>query len=161
MAHSILHHSFAGNTKDEGLPAEINMAKIPVSGDIAGLVFAAGTVLIFFWGIPEIRYLLPAAIVAGCGIAVGLHFIRHEDKSLHIFTDVEGQALEMNTDKTKMTCRHRIAFVVCTFQLPAQVFAGACAGVRGGFDQTKPGLRRAGSRQRRPGVSRQDDTRMR
>ena len=66
------------------------MSTIPVSGDIAGLVFAAGTVMIFFWGIPEIRYLFPAAIVLGCGIAVVLHFIRHEDRSVHIFTDTKG-----------------------------------------------------------------------
>jgi hypothetical protein len=86
MTHSIAHHPFAEIAKDDGPAAEINMAKIPVSGDIAGLIFTAATVLIFFWGIPEIRYLLPAAIVLGCGIAVGLHFIRHEDESIpHIF----------------------------------------------------------------------------
>ena len=56
--------------------AEINLAKIPVSGDFPGLLFAAGTVLIFFWGIPEIRYMVPAAIVLGCGIAVALR-IKH------------------------------------------------------------------------------------
>ena len=58
--------------------AEINMSKIPVSGDLAGLFFAAGTVLIFYWGIPVLRYVFPAAIVAGCAIALALHFMRHE-----------------------------------------------------------------------------------
>jgi hypothetical protein len=59
--------------------AEINMAKIPVSGDIAGLIFAAGTMIIFYWGIPAVRDMLPAAVIAGCGIAFALHFIHHDD----------------------------------------------------------------------------------
>jgi hypothetical protein len=92
MTHSITHHPFADTAKDDGPPAEINMSKIPVSGDVAGLVFAAGTVMIFFWGIPEIRCLLPAAIVLACGIAIGLHFTRRKDHSIHIFQDIEGSA---------------------------------------------------------------------
>jgi|HubBroStandDraft_2_1064218.scaffolds.fasta_scaffold1024542_2 hypothetical protein len=59
--------------------AEINMAKIPVSADIPGLIFTVGTVMTFYWGIPEIRYVFPAAIVVGLIIALGLHFIRHEN----------------------------------------------------------------------------------
>lgn len=66
---------------DDSPRAQIDMAKIPVSGDIPGLIFAAGTVLIFYWGIPALRYMFPAAIVAGCGIAVLLHFIRHEKQA--------------------------------------------------------------------------------
>jgi hypothetical protein len=55
------------------------MAKIPVSGDLPGLVFAIGTILIFFWGVPEVRFMVPAAFVLGCGIALILHFVHHED----------------------------------------------------------------------------------
>jgi hypothetical protein len=29
-------------------------------------------------GIPLLRYMFPAAIISGCGIAFALHFIRHE-----------------------------------------------------------------------------------
>jgi hypothetical protein len=58
--------------------AQINIANVPADGNIAGLIFALGTVMIFFWGIPLVRYLFPAAIFLGCGIAVVLHFIRHE-----------------------------------------------------------------------------------
>jgi hypothetical protein len=59
--------------------AEINMAKIPVSADIPGLIFTVGTVMTFYWGIPEIRYVFPAAIVVGLIVALGLHFIRREN----------------------------------------------------------------------------------
>ena len=58
--------------------AEINAAKVPVDGNIGGMIFAASTVIIFFWGVPLLRYMFPAAIVSGCGIALILHFIRHE-----------------------------------------------------------------------------------
>jgi hypothetical protein len=58
--------------------AEINMSKVPADGNIGGMMFAAATAMIFFWGIPLVRYLLPAAIVLGCGVALVLHFIRHE-----------------------------------------------------------------------------------
>ncbi len=61
----------------EDLPyAQINASKIPADRNIGGMIFAAGTVLIFFWGIPLLRYMFPAAIVLGCGIAVALHFVR-------------------------------------------------------------------------------------
>ena len=59
--------------------AEINVAKVPADGNVGGLIFAISTVMIFFWGIPLVRYLFPAAIVSGCGVALALHFIRHKD----------------------------------------------------------------------------------
>ena len=62
---------------DESPRAEINMAKIPVSGGIAGLIFAVGTMAIFVIGIPSIRYMLPASLVLGCGIAAFLR-TRHD-----------------------------------------------------------------------------------
>jgi hypothetical protein len=65
---------------------EINMSRIPVTADIPGLLFTIGTVLIFYWGIPELRYVLPAAILVGCGIAVALHFIRHDDSPSRFLT---------------------------------------------------------------------------
>jgi hypothetical protein len=55
---------------------EINVARVPVDANVGGLIFAAATVIIFFLGIPLLWYLLPAAIVAGCGIALLLHFTR-------------------------------------------------------------------------------------
>jgi hypothetical protein len=64
--------------KDNLSHAEINAAKIPVDGNIGGMIFAASTVIIFLLGIPLLRYLFPAAIVLGCGIALILHFVRHE-----------------------------------------------------------------------------------
>ena len=55
---------------------EINMSKIPVSGDLAGLLFALGSTLIFLLGIPSLRVFFAAAVVSGCGIAIVLRFIR-------------------------------------------------------------------------------------
>lgn len=57
---------------------QINMAKIAVGGGIAGAIFAFGSMLIFLIGIPAIRYVFPAAIVLGGGVALILHFIRHD-----------------------------------------------------------------------------------
>jgi hypothetical protein len=47
-------------------------------GGIAGAIFTVSSTLIFLIGIPALRYFLPAAIVLGCGVAVIIHFIRHE-----------------------------------------------------------------------------------
>ncbi len=66
------------NMKDKFFYPEINLAKIPVDGNIGGMIFAAATVIIFLLGIPLIRYLFPAAIVSGCGIALILRLIRRE-----------------------------------------------------------------------------------
>ena len=57
---------------------QINIAKIPVGGGIAGAIFAVGSMMIFLIGIPVLRYIFPAAIVLGGGVALILHFIRHE-----------------------------------------------------------------------------------
>jgi hypothetical protein len=54
---------------------QINMSKIRVGGGIAGAIFAVSSMLIFLIGIPEIRYMFPAAILLGCGVALALHFI--------------------------------------------------------------------------------------
>jgi hypothetical protein len=67
--------------KDNFSCVEINAARIPVDGNIGGLIFAASTVIIFLCGIPLIRYLFPVAIASGCGIAFILHFFRHETPS--------------------------------------------------------------------------------
>ena len=57
---------------------QINMSKLAVGGGIAGAIFAAGSMMIFLIGIPAIRYIFPAAVVLGGGVAVILHFMRHE-----------------------------------------------------------------------------------
>ncbi len=57
---------------------QINIAKIPVGGGIAGAIFAGGSMLIFLIGIPVVRVMFPAAIVLGSLVALILHFKRHE-----------------------------------------------------------------------------------
>jgi hypothetical protein len=64
--------------KEDTRTPQINMAKVAVGGGIAGAIFAFGSMAIFLIAIPAIRYVFPAAIVLGCGVAVVLHFIRHE-----------------------------------------------------------------------------------
>jgi hypothetical protein len=67
---------------------KIDMAKIPVGGGIAGLLFAAGTIVIFLLGIPALRWMFAAAILSGCVLALILHFIRHKNKFVFcIFSD--------------------------------------------------------------------------
>jgi hypothetical protein len=64
--------------KEDTRTPQINMARVAVGGGIAGAIFAFGSMAIFLIGIPAIRYVFPAAIVLGCGVAVVLHFIRHQ-----------------------------------------------------------------------------------
>jgi hypothetical protein len=63
----------------EGAPnPQINVSKISGGGGIAGAMVAVISTLIFLIGIPALRYFLPAAIVLGCGVALIIHFKRHE-----------------------------------------------------------------------------------
>ena len=64
-------------TEDTPSP-QINVSKIPGGGGVAGTMFAVISTVIFLIGIPALRYMFPAAIVLGCGVALILHFIRHE-----------------------------------------------------------------------------------
>jgi hypothetical protein len=57
---------------------QINISKIPVGGGLAGAFFAIGSMTIFLIGLPVLRYMFPAAIVLGCGVALVLHLVRHE-----------------------------------------------------------------------------------
>ncbi len=60
--------------------AEIDMAKIPADANAGGLIFAIATIVVFLIGIPAIRVLFPAALLAGGATAVILHFLRHEPR---------------------------------------------------------------------------------
>ena len=57
---------------------QINSAKISTGGGIAGAIFSIGSLLIFLFGIPVLRYLFPAAVILGCAVALLLHFTRRE-----------------------------------------------------------------------------------
>jgi hypothetical protein len=57
---------------------QINVSKIPGGAGIAGALFAIISMVIFLIGIPLVRFMFPAAIVIGCGVALVLHWIRHE-----------------------------------------------------------------------------------
>ena len=64
-------------TQDTQSP-QINVSSIKAEGGIAGTIFTLASMLIFLIGIPALRYFLPAAIVLGLGVALAIHFIRHE-----------------------------------------------------------------------------------
>ena len=57
---------------------QINSAKIPVAGNIAGVMLVLGAIGICFTGIPLVRILLPAAAVVGVVVALVLHFAKHK-----------------------------------------------------------------------------------
>ena len=68
--------------KEDGSIPQINMSKIPVGGGVAGLFFAAVTVLIFLIGVPVIRYMFPAALLLGGAVSLMIHFGRHKTPGL-------------------------------------------------------------------------------
>ena len=63
----------------ESVPTpQINVSKIQGGGGAAGALFAVISMLIFLIGIPALRYFLPAAIVLGGGVALAIHYKRHD-----------------------------------------------------------------------------------
>jgi hypothetical protein len=56
---------------------QINVSKIPGGAGIAGALFAVISMTIFLIGIPALRYMFPAAILLGGGVALILHRIHH------------------------------------------------------------------------------------
>ena len=64
--------------KDDSPRPQINASNLAVGGGVAGAIFTAGSMVIFFLGIPLIRYVFPAAIILGGVVALVLHFARHE-----------------------------------------------------------------------------------
>ena len=63
----------------ESIPTpQINVSKIQGGGGAAGTLFAVISMLIFLIGIPALRYFLTAAIILGCGVALAIHFRRHD-----------------------------------------------------------------------------------
>jgi hypothetical protein len=64
--------------REEPQNPQINMAKIPVDGNVAGAIFALGSVAICLTGIPVLGYLLLAAIVVGGGVSLMLRLLPHD-----------------------------------------------------------------------------------
>ena len=64
--------------REDGPTPQINVSKIPGGGGVAGALFAVISMTIFLIGIPALRFMFPAAIVFGGGIALIRHFMRHE-----------------------------------------------------------------------------------
>ena len=55
--------------RDAGAPIQINLAKIPVTGDVAGLMFAAGTILIVVVGLPGLWWYFGSAALGSLVVA--------------------------------------------------------------------------------------------
>ena len=67
--------------KEDTRPPQINIAKIGVGGNIAGVIFAVSSMAIFLIGLPVLWYIFPAAIVLGGAVALTLRFVRHDTPS--------------------------------------------------------------------------------
>ena len=65
---------------------EITIHRIPVGGGFAGLIFAAGSCLVFLIGIPALRWFLLGAVVVG-SVVGGLLWRWHKNRPLEI-TDI-------------------------------------------------------------------------
>ncbi len=52
------------------------MHKLPVGGDLPGLVFAVGSVAIFLIALPPLWYFVGFAVLLGLGVAALLRFTR-------------------------------------------------------------------------------------
>lgn len=63
---------------DNAPTPQINVSRIPGGTGIAGALFAVGSMLIFLFGVPRIRYFFVGAIILGCGIAIILRFVPRE-----------------------------------------------------------------------------------
>jgi hypothetical protein len=63
---------------NENRNPQINISKMPIGGDVAGAIVAAGSIAICLVGLPALWYALPAAIVLGCGVALILRFTRRK-----------------------------------------------------------------------------------
>ena len=64
--------------REDASRPQIDSAKIRVGEGLVGAIFTIGSVLIFLFGIPVVRYMFPAAIVLGGVFALLLRFARHE-----------------------------------------------------------------------------------
>ena len=64
---------------DETTNPQINISKIPIGGGIGGAFAAISMVLTILLGIPALWYLVAAAVVLGCAVALVLHFTRHRN----------------------------------------------------------------------------------
>jgi hypothetical protein len=63
--------------RDDTQNPQINLAKIPVDGNVAGAIFVVGTVAICLTGIPGLGYPALAAVILGGGVALALRWLRH------------------------------------------------------------------------------------
>jgi 4-hydroxybenzoate polyprenyltransferase len=55
---------------------EINLSRIPVGGDVAGLIFAAGSVAIVIIGVPAMAWYFVSALLCATLLACGLFAYR-------------------------------------------------------------------------------------
>jgi hypothetical protein len=69
-------HPSTVSVPDRRVRSEINLSSIPVGGDIGGLIFAAGSVVILL-GLPQLRWFLIASIVCAAVTGSALIVWRH------------------------------------------------------------------------------------
>lgn len=52
---------------------EINFSRVPLGGDLGGLLVAVGSVILIMLGVPGTAWFLLAAVAGGALLAFGLH----------------------------------------------------------------------------------------
>ena len=83
----------------------ISMHKLPVDGGFMGLLFAAGSALIFLLGFPTLWYFVAFAVVLGVGVAIFLKFVNRyrsqRNKPLSILVTQEKREPKLSRDREK------------------------------------------------------------
>ena len=64
--------------KEDVRSPQINSARIPVGGSIAGALCVLVCMAICLIRLPELRYIFPISIAVGSAVALVLHFMRHK-----------------------------------------------------------------------------------
>ena len=71
---------------------EINLSRIPVGGDVAGLMFAAGSVVVVIIGVPNMAWYFVSALLCAAALAWGLFAYR----AAHARHALEGRPLGLS-----------------------------------------------------------------
>jgi hypothetical protein len=90
---------------DEKRHPGITMHKLPVDGGFMGVLFAAGSALIFLLGFPTLWYFVAFAVVLGVGVAIFLRFVNRyrsqRNKPLSILVNQENPEPKLSPEREK------------------------------------------------------------
>ena len=87
----------------------INMHKLPVGGGVMGILFAAGSAVIFILGFPTLWYFVALSAGLGIGFAFLIRFVHrhHSDRSRPLSILTAGETSE-RSPRTRRQRWHRV-----------------------------------------------------